>query len=47
MSEADIDTLILKLQTHTPIGRLSHAEVRAALINLAELGYVITAPAAQ
>lgn len=45
MTEGETQTLILKLQSSTALGRVGQGELRTAFERIAELGYTITPPA--
>jgi hypothetical protein len=45
MNDADLDALIMNLQSTTPLVRLNQPEARSVFEKLAELGYTITKPA--
>ena len=45
MTQADVDTLAMKLQVHSPLSRLSLAEAREVIQKLLDLGYSIVVPA--
>ena len=46
MTPAEIDSLVLELQTNSPLGRLSLSEARQVFQTMLGWGYTITAPAA-
>ena len=46
MTEVELDTLILELQSTTPLSRVNHSEAHVIFARAAELGYKLTAPAA-
>lgn len=46
MSDTELSKLLMDARTLTPLDRLSYSEAEAVFAKLAELGYVIKAPAA-
>lgn len=42
MTEAELDALIIALQTQTALGRVNVVEAHAIFAKLAELGYTVT-----
>jgi hypothetical protein len=47
MSEADINALVIMLQAHTPLERLSNMEARTVFELMQQRGYIISKPSAQ
>jgi hypothetical protein len=47
MSEADINALVIMLQAHTPMERLSNMEARTVFEFMQQRGYTISKPSAQ
>ena len=45
MSEADINALVIVLQAHTPLERLSNMEARTVFEFMGQRGYRISKPA--